>query len=131
MGDQEMAEMLKLIEDAKGDLEGAQEKDLAKLMESFDTTEEESISKPGLKRKSVNQTSDQVVPKLQEEEVKKQRVIGVHSGIAIQPDATEVPVAFDDDIQLDIIATPTKDRAPPPKNRRPPSRLSRKQSGCD
>ena len=29
-------------------------------MESFDTTEEESISKPGLKRKSVNQTSDQV-----------------------------------------------------------------------
>merc|ERR1712029_661006 len=79
----------------------------------------------------MGQTSDQVVPKLQEEEVKKQRVIGVHSGIAIQPDATEVPVSFDDDIQLDIIATPTKDRAPPPKNRRPPSRLSRKQSGCD
>merc|ERR1711936_1053219 len=34
--DPEMAEMLKMLEDAKGDLEGAQEKDLAKLMESLD-----------------------------------------------------------------------------------------------
>ena len=126
--DPEMAEMLKMIEDAKGDLEGAHEKDLAKLMDSFD---EESTGKPGLKRKSVNQHLDQVVPKSQDEDAKKQRVIGVLSGIAIQPDAKEVAVSFDEDAIVDIIPSQTKDRAPPPKNRRPPSRSSRQQPGCD
>merc|ERR1711981_668773 len=127
--DPEMAEMLKMLEEAKGDLEGAQEKDLAQLMESFEG-EEEVVTKPGLKRKSVNQGANQVVPKLQDEDAKKQRVIGVLSGIAIQPDAEEVPVSFDDEIRLETIPTPTKDRAPPPKNRRPPTRSSRKP-GCD
>merc|ERR1711902_370591 len=127
--DPEMAEMLKMLEDAKGDLEGAQEKDLAKLMESLEG-EEEVVAKPGVKRKSVNQGGDQVVPKLQDDEAKKQRVIGVMSGIVITPDAEEVPVSFDDDIRIETIPTPTKDRAPPPKNRRPPTRSSRKP-GCD
>ena len=122
--DPEMAEMLKMIEDAKGDLEGAHEKDLAKLMACVD-------EKPGLKRKSVNQNLDQVVPKSQDEDAKKQRVIGVLSGIAIQPDAKEVAVSFDEDATVDIIPSQTKDRAPPPKNRRPPSRSSRQQPGCD
>merc|ERR1712156_1008394 len=115
--------------DAKGDLEGAQEKDLAKLMESLEG-EEEVVAKPGVKRKSVNQGGDQVMPKLQDDEAKKQRVIGVMSGIVITPDAEEVPVSFDDDIRIETIPTPTKDRAPPPKNRRPPTRSSRKP-GCD
>merc|ERR1711997_1006010 len=128
--DPEMAEMLKMLEEAKGDLEDAQEKDLEKLMESFDGAEEEIVAKPGVKRKSVNQGSDQVVPKLQDDEIKKQRVIGVMSGIVITPDAEEVPVSFDDDIRIETIPTPTKDRAPPPKNRRPPTRSSRKP-GCD
>ena len=122
--DPEMAEMLKMIEDAKGDLEGAHEKDLAKLMACVD-------EKPGLKRKSVNQNLDQVVPKSQDEDAKKQRVIGVLSGIAIQPDAKEIAVSFDEDAIVDIIPSQTKDRAPPPKNRRPPSRSSRQQPGCD
>merc|ERR1712212_313741 len=127
--DPEMAEMLKMLEEAKGDLEGAQEKDLAQLMESFD---EGVVAKPGVKRKSsVNKGTDQVVPNLQDDEAKKQRVIGVMSGIVITPDAEEVPVSFDDDIRIETIPTPTKDRAPPPKNRRPPSRSSRKQPGCD
>ena len=103
-------------------IEGAQEKDLAKLMESLEG-EEEVVAKPGVKRKSVNQGGDQVVPKLQDDEAKKQRVIGVMSGIVITPDAEEVPVSFDDDIRIETIPTPTKDRAPPPKNRRPPTRL--------
>merc|ERR1711936_1191488 len=120
--------MLKMLEEAKGDLEGAQEKDLAKLMESFD---EGVVAKPGVKRKSsVNKGTDQVVPKLQDDEAKKQRVIGVMSGIVITPDAEGVPVSFDDDIRIETIPTPTKDRAPPPKNRRPPTRSSRK-SGWD
>merc|ERR1711997_1097905 len=109
--------------------EKVSEKDLAKLMESFD---EGVVAKPGVKRKSsVNKGTDQVVPKLQDDEAKKQRVIGVMSGIVITPDAEEVPVSFDDDIRIETIPTPTKDRAPPPKNRRPPSRSSRKQPGCD
>merc|ERR1711956_54918 len=115
--DAEMAEMLKMIEDAKGDLEGAHEKDLAKLMACVD-------EKPGLKRKSVNQHLNQVVPKSQDEDAKKQRVIGVLSGIAIQPDAKEIAVSFDEDAIVDIIPSPTK-------NRRPPSRSSRQQPGCD
>merc|ERR1712008_478771 len=58
-------------------------------------------------------------------------VIGVLSGIAIQPDAKEIAVSFDEDAIVDIIPSQTKDRAPPPKNRRPPSRSSRQQPDCD
>merc|ERR1712008_280750 len=69
--------------------------------------------KPGLKRKSVNQHLNQVVPKSQDEDAKK------------------IAVSFDEDAIVDIIPSQTKDRAPPPKNRRPPSRSSRQQPGCD
>merc|ERR1712045_356954 len=93
--DPEMAEMLKMLEEAKGDLDGAHEKDLAELMESFEGEGEESVAKPDLKRKSDHQEPDQVVPQSQDEEAKKQKVIGsvlrpmpgFLSGIAIQPDA--------------------------------------------
>merc|ERR1712228_1125852 len=138
--DPEMAEMLKMLEEAKGDLDGAHEEDLAELMESFEgEEEEETVAKPGLKRKSDNQEPDQVVPQSQDEEAKKQKVIGsvlrpmpgFLSGIAIQPDAEEIPISFDEEAKVDTISTPTKDRAPPPKNRRPPSRSSRKQPSCD
>merc|ERR1739844_552727 len=39
--DPEMAGMLKMLEEAKGDLDGAHEEDLAELMESFEGEEEE------------------------------------------------------------------------------------------
>ena len=58
--DPEMAEMLKMLEAAKGDLEGAKEEDLAKLMmENFDNVEE---TQKAVKRKS--DLADQVVPEM-------------------------------------------------------------------
>ena len=150
--DPEMAEMLKMLEHAKGDLEGAKEEELAHLMEHFDNEEmfqkklqEHKMKKTSLKRKE----SDQVVPQSREEDAKKKKVVSpldimraakankaaqqpqeqtimrtpaFADGIAVQPNAEEKPVSFDEMANVDTISAPTKGRVAPPRNRRPPTR---------
>ena len=168
--DPEMVEMLKMLDQAKGDLEGAKEDELAHLMEHFDNEEmflkkleEHKLKKATLKRKE--SATDQEVPKSKGEEVKKQKVVSpldiiraskaraaVSStaqpssketgnsippvpqvprsleSIAIQPDAEEKPISFDQEANTEVISTPTKGRVAPPRNRRPPTR---KRPGAD
>ena len=79
--DPEMAEMLKMLEHAKGDLEGAKEEELAHLMEHFDNEEmfhkkleEHKIKKAALKRPG----ADQVVPssvKGKDDQTKKKKIM--------------------------------------------------------
>ena len=80
--DPEMAEMLKMLEHAKGDLEGAKEEELAHLMEHFDNEEmfhkkleEHKIKKATLKRPS---GADQVVPSgsvVKDDPAKKKKIL--------------------------------------------------------
>merc|ERR1712141_998316 len=87
--DPEMAEMLKMLEDAKGDLEGAPDEDLEQLMQSFDSQDQEK--KKSLKRPPA---TDQQVPEIEKkaktlDEAILRPVPAFLSGITITPDAEE------------------------------------------
>ena len=92
--DPEMAEMLKMLEDAKGDLEGAPDEDLEQLMQSFDSQEQEK--KKSLKRPPA---TDQQVPEIEKkaktlDEAILRPVPAFLSGITITPDAEEQGVSY-------------------------------------
>merc|ERR550532_1834481 len=139
--DPEMAEMLKMLEDAKGDLEGAPDEDLEQLMQSFDSKDQDQ-KKKSLKRPPA---ADQQVPEIEKKaktqvpEIEKKAktldeailrpVPSFLSGITITPDAEEQGVSFEDDAIVETISTVTKGRAAPPKNRRPPTR--KRSQPCD
>ena len=67
--DPEMAEMLKMLEDAEGDLEGAGDEELANLMDSFDSAE---AKKSDEKKKSLKRPVDNVaIPAETDKKAKK------------------------------------------------------------
>ena len=106
--DPEMAEMLKMLEDAKGDLEGAQDEDLEQLMQSFDSQDQER--KKSLKRPPA---ADQQVPEIEKkaktlDETILRPIPSFLSGIAIAPDAEEQGVSFESEAKVETIATMTK-----------------------